>query len=87
MYRLLNIIDNNKMYTFNQYNRLNGNDIRVERIDTAMVLIPYKLCKDEKWILNLYEAYGYYIVDCYKKTKDVHIFVDNYLCYFNKLQI
>ncbi len=87
MYRLLNIIDNNKMYTFNQYDRLNGNDIRVECIDTAMVLIPYKLCKDEKWILNLYEAEGYYIVDCYKKTKDVHIFVDNYLCYYNKLQI
>lgn len=87
MYRLLNIIDNDKMYTFNQSDGLKGDDIRVGHIDSAMVLIPYKLCKDEKWILNRYNSDGYYIVDCYNKNKNVHIFIDNELCYFNKLQV
>ena len=41
IYKLLNIIDNDKMYTFNQYNILNGNNINVGCIDTAMVIIPY----------------------------------------------
>jgi len=85
MYNLLDIIDNNKLYTFNQCNRLKGNNICVEAIDTAMVIIPYKLCKTEKWILHKYEADGYYITDCYNKNKNVHIFVDNDLCYYNKL--
>ena len=33
------------MYTFNQYNRIKGNNINVSHIDTAMVIMPYKLCK------------------------------------------
>lgn len=85
MYKLLNIIDNNKLYTFNQYNRIKGNDIRVGHIDTAMTIIPYKLCKNEKWILDRYDADGYYIQECYNNNKSLHIFVDNDLCYYNKL--
>ena len=85
MYKLLNIIDNDKMYTFNQYNSIKGNNIKVCEIDTAMFIIPYKLCKNEKWILDKYEADGFYIVECYNKNKDKHIFVDNDLCYYNKI--
>lgn len=87
MYKLLNIIDNDKMYTFNQCNRLKGNNIKCGCIDTAMVIIPYNLCKDEKWILNKYDADGYYITECYNKNKNKHIFIDNDLCYYNKLGI
>jgi predicted O-methyltransferase YrrM len=87
MYKLLNIIDNNKMYTFNQYNRIKGNNIRIRGIDTAMVIIPYKLCKNEKWILDKYDADGYYIVGCYNKNKNLHVFVDNDLCYYNKIRV
>jgi len=87
MYKLLNIIDNDKMYTFNQYNRLKGNNIEVNYIDTAMVIIPYKLCKNEKWILDKYCADGYYIVECYNKNKNIHIFIDNDLCYYNKIRV
>ena len=85
MYKLLNIIDNNKIYTFNQYNRLKGKNICVGYIDTAMVIIPYNLCKNEKWILDKYEADGYYIQECYDNNKKIHIFIDNDLCYYNKL--
>ena len=87
IYRLLNIIDNNKIYTFNQYNRLKGNNIKVGRIDTAMVIIPYNLCKNVKWILDKYEADGYYIKECYDKNKNIHIYVDNALCYYNKIGV
>jgi hypothetical protein len=87
MYNLLNIIDNDRLYTFNQYNRIKGNNIVVGGIDTAMVILPYKLCKNQKWILDKYQADGYYIVDCYNKNKNIHIFVDNDLCYYNKIGI
>ena len=85
LYNLLNIIDNNKIYTFNQYNRMKGNNISVNNIDTAMVIIPYKLCKNIKWIPDKYAADGYYITDCYNNNKNAHVFVDNDLCYYNKM--
>jgi SAM-dependent methyltransferase len=85
IYMLLNFIDNTKMYTFNQHNRIKGNNIRVGAIDTAMVLIPYKLCKNISWVLHRYDADGVYIEECYKQNKDRHVFVDNVLCYYNKI--
>lgn len=85
LYKLLKIIDNNKVYTFNQFNRLKGNTIYVGGIDTAMIIISYKLCKNEQWILDRYDADGYYIKECYDKNKNLHIYVDNDLCYYNKI--
>lgn len=84
-YKLLNIIDNNKIYTFNQYNRIKGNNINVCKIDTAMVILPYKLCSNIRWILNKYESDGFYIKECYDKNKNQHVYVDNDLCYYNKI--
>ena len=85
MYSLLNIIDKTKIYTFNQFNRIKGNNIGVACIDTAMVIIPYKLCQNVKWILDKYDADGYYISECYQNNKNIHIFVDNDLCYYNNI--
>lgn len=85
LYKLLKIIDNNKVYTFNQFNRLKGNTIYVGGIDTAMIIISYKLCKNEQWISDKYDADGYYIKECYDKNKNLHIYVDNDLCYYNKI--
>jgi predicted O-methyltransferase YrrM len=84
-YRLMNIIDDGKIYTFNQFNRIKGNNINISKIDTAMFLIYYELCKEVKWIKNLYSADGRYIKECYEKNKDKHIYVDNDLCYYNRL--
>lgn len=86
MYRLLSILDTGKLYTFNQLNRLKGNVVRVGGIDTAMVIVPYQLCKNIKWIPHLYAADGYYIEQCYDDNKNIHIYVDNDLCYYNKLR-
>ena len=87
IYKLLNIIDNNRLYTFNQINRIKGNNISIDHIDTAMAIIPYNLCKNVKWILDKYNADGYYIRDCYNINKNIHIYVDNDLCYYNKINI
>jgi hypothetical protein len=72
----MNIIDDGKIYTFNQFNRIKGNNINISKIDTAMFLIYYELCKEVKWIKNLYSADGRYIKECYEKNKDKHIYVD-----------
>ena len=94
IYTLLNIVEKNKMYTFNQYNPtskysknniLKGDTICVTHIDTAMIIIPYKLCKDIQWIPDNYFADGYYIQYCYANNKNNHIFVDNELCYYNSM--
>jgi hypothetical protein len=85
MYGLLRIMDDNKIYTFNQSNRLQGNFIEVGHIDTAMFICPFKLCKNLKWIDDKYDADGYYIKECYEANKDTHVYVDNDLCYYNIL--
>ena len=41
----LNYKDNNTIYSFNQNNRIKGNNVNIGYIDTAMVLIPLNLCK------------------------------------------
>ena len=52
-------------------------------IDTAMVLIPFNLCKNIKWLLDVYEADGYYIKDCIDINRDKHVSIDQDLCYYN----
>lgn len=86
LYKLLDVIDNGKLYSFNQHNRIKGNNISVGCIDTAMILIDYNLCKNIKWIPDKYEADGYYIKECYELNKKNWVYVDNTLCYYNKLQ-
>jgi 2-polyprenyl-3-methyl-5-hydroxy-6-metoxy-1,4-benzoquinol methylase len=85
LYQLLKIVDHTKLYTFNQGTRCRGNNIRPGGIDTAMIIIPYELCKNEKWILDNYEADGHYIKACYDANSNVHIYVNNDLCYYNKI--
>jgi len=85
LYSLLDTMDNTKMYTFNQTNRIKGNIIEVGYIDTAMTLIPYSWTKEIRWITSLYDADGHYIKECYQKKKENHIYVDQDLCYYNKI--
>jgi hypothetical protein len=85
LYKLMDIVDNTKLYTFNQTNRIKGNNVQINHIDTAMVIIPYSLCKDSTWILDKYNADGFYIEECYHNNINRHVFVDNDLCYYNQL--
>ena len=81
----IRVRDYDETYTFNQY-RIKCNNINVGYIDTAMVIIPFSLCKNIKWKLDIYEADGYYIKECYDKNKDKHAYIDEDLCYNNFLQ-
>ncbi len=77
---------NNTIYTFNQYNRIKGNNINVGYIDTAMVIIPFILCTNIKWKLDIYEADGYYIKGCIDNNRDKHVYSDKDLSYYSFLQ-
>jgi hypothetical protein len=94
LYKLLDVIEENKIYTFNQkrpkdiypyVDLLKGNNVDLFKIDTAMFLIDYRLCRNMNWIVDKYNADGYYIKECYEKNKDSHIYVDNELSYYNNL--
>ncbi len=74
------------MFSFNQYDRTKGNSINIGYIDTAMVIIPFNLCKNIKWKLDVYEADGYRIKECYDNNKDKHEYIDQNLCYYIFLQ-
>ena len=51
-------INNDKIYTFDQYNRLKGKNISVGYIETEMVKKPFNLCKNIEWKFDIYEADG-----------------------------
>jgi SAM-dependent methyltransferase len=85
LYSLLNVVDENKIYTFNQENRLLWTNTDMGNLDTAMFMIDYRLCKNIKWINHSYEADWKYIKECYELNDSVHVWVDNDLCYYNKL--
>ncbi len=40
-----------------------------------MDILPFNLCKNIKWKLDIYEADGYYIKQCYENNNDKHIIV------------
>lgn len=85
LYKLLNMIDDNKIYTFDQANGMPGNTIQVYHIDTAMFLIDFKICKNIRWVLNEYAADGIYICECYSNNQDKWIYVQNELCTYNAI--
>lgn len=88
LYKLLDIIEKDKLYTFNQIRYpnlelLKGNEIKETKIDTAMILISYNLCKNIKWNLYSYGSDFIYINECYNQNKDKWIYINNVLAYHN----
>ena len=88
-YTFLDNIEPNKLYTFDQTNSIHGtlygNNIYVGGIDTAMFTCQYSLVKDIYWGNHTAWADGVYIVECYNKNKDKHIYVNKILSYWNYL--
>ncbi len=85
LYRLLDIADEGKLYTFDQENRLKGDSIVLSKVDSGSVLIDFKLCKTLRWIPSEYAADFYYIAECYSKNTDKWIYVNNVLATHNIL--
>jgi predicted O-methyltransferase YrrM len=85
LYKVLKFIGDKKICTFNQKDKRNGDIIVIRHIDTAMFLIDFDLCKSIRWILDKYDADGYYINECYSKNKYHWIYINNELSYYNFL--
>jgi glycosyltransferase involved in cell wall biosynthesis len=92
LYNLLDNIDNNKIYTFDQSRPDNvfpyktllpGNKIELYNIDSAMILIDYNICKNIRWDLFKYNADGIYIMECYSSNKNKWIYINKTLSYYN----
>jgi predicted O-methyltransferase YrrM len=84
-YKLLDIIDDNKFYSFDQKDRIAGNNIKMQHIDTAMVLIDFNTCKNIRWKNMYYESDGMYIETCYMLNRDNWIYINNDICTYNSL--
>ena len=85
LYKLFDIIDDDKFYTFDQKDRINGDCIEIYHIDTAMVLLDFNICKNIRWKIDLYNADGHYIKECYNQNKDKWVYINNTLCTYNVL--
>jgi SAM-dependent methyltransferase len=83
--RLAGILDYGNIYTFNQEGRIMGNTIGVNKIDTAMFMVSVGICKRLRFIPDKYEADGHFIVDCLNNQPGRWIFVNNDLCFYNKI--
>jgi len=92
LYNLLDVIENNKIYTFDQKRHidvfpfkeyLNGNEIEIFNIDTAMFLIDYNLCKNIRWNLHKYHSDGIFIMNCYSENRDKWIYLNKLMSYYN----
>jgi hypothetical protein len=97
LYKLLDIVEPDKFYTFNQSNLFNpmykatnntmrGNRIEVGKIDTAMMLCHYRLVKGITWGNHTIGADGAYIVECHARNRAKHVFIDRVLAQYNVLR-
>ena len=87
---MLDILDSKNIYTFDQMRTktgtvLQGNNICVGSIDTAMFLIHKKHVKDSKWIEHLYEADGHFITELNNNNRGAHVYINAICCYYNYL--
>lgn len=74
------------MYSFNRPD-LRGNDIRVNHIDTAMVVVDFSLVPHRRWMpLHLYQADGVYFETLHMEHADRWIHIDAELCLYNTLR-
>ena len=94
LYSILNTLDDEKIYTFNQErppdvfpftDNLKGNKIELRKIDSAMFLVHFNLCKEIRWHPYKYFSDGIYIVECYSENKDRWVYIDKTLAFYNKL--
>jgi len=78
-------------YTFNQIRNkekgtiLYGNNIQINRIDTAMFIVHKNHIKKIQWYVDLYNADGYFICDILNQNMNKHIYRNEIGCYYNYL--
>lgn len=81
---------NNDFITFHQSSldntpRLISGDIEVGKIDSHNFIVSRDLIGETKWIINKYDADGYFAVECYSKCSSF-IVIDKFLSVYNCLR-
>jgi hypothetical protein len=88
-WNIVDILDNNYFYTFDQQRTNNniflGNNIKIDNIDTAQFIVHKNHIKDIKFIIDKYNADGYFISDIYKNNINSHKYINEIGCYYNYL--
>ncbi len=65
--------------------RLNGNVIRVGSIDSHNFIVHKSIIGDSQFIINRYDADGYFAIECYNRTKNP-IWINKPLSIYNLLR-
>ena len=91
LYSLLNVVDDNRIYTFDRVNReeggqvFSGNNPTVNNIDASQFLVDFSLISNIRWIPVLYNADGYFIELCGYLNTDKWVYVNNVMAHYNSL--
>ncbi len=92
LYKEFATFDHNKIYTFDQKRPpdvypfkecLKGNTIRINKIDTAMFMVHYSICRNIEWFADQYNSDGIFIVQCYLQNKEKWVYIDKVLSHYN----
>lgn len=65
--------------------RLTGEKIELAKVDSHNFLVSIDLVENVRWILNKYEADGYFAIDCHQKSKN-SIYLPQILSIYNFLR-
>lgn len=88
LYGLLDIIDTNRIYTFDISGNTSikdGNHPVANQIDISQFLAHYSLIGENRWIPHLYNSDGHYIELCCYLNTDKWNYVHDILAYYNYL--
>lgn len=88
-WKILPGLDSDYFYTWDQERNdrnLEGNNITVGNIDTAMYIVPKTIIKGITWEKDMYEADGVFIETIYRLNKSKHIYIPQVLAYYNRLR-
>lgn len=85
MYKLLDVAFDGEFYTFNQEGGLKGDKIAINKIDSGMFLIDFKIAKEVRWFPHCHASDFYYINECYSKNRGSWVYLDTDLCHYNKI--
>jgi len=90
LWNILPTLSEEYFYTWDQdryEERFEGHAVELGKIDTAMFLVPKKICKNLKWLtFDRWFADGFFIKAIYDHNPTKHIYIPKCLCYYNKLR-
>ena len=85
-FNIMPFINDDTIFTFNQLRGntvFPGNRVLLDKIDTAMFVIPIRMCRTVRWEPGSYNADGHFIVYIFNASRLNWIYANDTLCYYN----